>query len=178
MDKTPDQKKTKVIMVTGGQRSGKSLFAEQLTLSLAERPIYLATARVFDSDMQRRVDAHRQRRKQRWHNLESPLHISQHTFTSSDTVLLDCLTLLATNWFFEMDESIDAAYDEIKREIDGLMSTGATIIIVTNEVGLGGVSGNDMQRHFADLQGMLNQFVAAKAEEVYMIISGIPVKIK
>ncbi|MDE6770483.1 MAG: bifunctional adenosylcobinamide kinase/adenosylcobinamide-phosphate guanylyltransferase, partial [Muribaculaceae bacterium] len=72
----------------------------------------------------------------------------------------------------------DAAYDEIKREIDGLMSTGATIIIVTNEVGLGGVSGNDMQRHFADLQGMLNQFVAAKAEEVYMIISGIPVKIK
>ncbi|MBD5357602.1 MAG: bifunctional adenosylcobinamide kinase/adenosylcobinamide-phosphate guanylyltransferase [Bacteroides sp.] len=172
------QKGVKVIMVTGGQRSGKSVFAEKFALELSDRPIYLATARVFDSEMQQRVDIHKERRKERWVNLESPLYIAENEFSDRDVVLLDCLTLLATNWFFEMKESSSTALSKLKNQLEKVFSSGATFIVVTNEVGLGGISANAMQRHFADLQGAINQYVAGLAEEVYMIISGIPVKIK
>ena len=165
-------------MVTGGQRSGKSVFAERLALSMSVRPVYLATARVYDDEMRQRVEIHKQRRKERWKNIESPLYITENGFQETDVVLLDCLTLWATNWFFELGERVVEALTEIKKQIEEVLTTGASFIIVTNEVGLGGVSANAMQRQFADLQGHINQFVAEKAEDVYLIISGIPVKIK
>lgn len=165
-------------MVTGGQRSGKSVFAERLALSMSARPVYLATARVYDEEMLHRVEKHKQRRANQWRNIESPLNITENEFQDSDVVLLDCLTLWATNWFFELGEEVDDAFKEIKRQIEAAINTGATFIMVTNEVGLGGVSANAMQRRFADLQGYLNQFVAEKADEVYLTVSGIPVKIK
>ncbi len=165
-------------MVTGGQRSGKSVFAERLALNLSARPVYLATARVYDEEMRHRVEIHKQRRKDQWKNLESPLYITENIFQDTDIVLLDCLTLWATNWFFELNEHIEEALKEMKRQIEVVINTGATFIMVANEVGLGGVSANAMQRRFSDLQGYLNQFIAEKAEDVYFIISGIPVKIK
>ena len=100
MDKTTEFKKSKLIMVTGGQRSGKSMFAEQLVLSLSERPVYLATAQVLDSDMKTRVKIHKQRRQDRWRNIESPLYLTEHSFADGDVIMLDCLTLWASNWFF------------------------------------------------------------------------------
>lgn len=165
-------------MVTGGQRSGKSVFAERLALSMSDCPIYLATARVFDEEMRKRVEIHKQRRSEQWRNIESPLYITENIFQDTDIILLDCLTLWATNWFFELNEKVDNALAEIQRQISEMIDTGATFIVVTNEVGLGGVSANPMQRRFADLQGSLNQFVAEMAEDVYLIVSGIPVKIK
>ena len=165
-------------MVTGGQRSGKSVFAERLALSMSDCPIYLATARVFDEEMRKRVEIHKQRRSEQWRNIESPLYITENIFQDTDIILLDCLTLWATNWFFELNEEVDNALAEIQRQISEMIDTGATFIVVTNEVGLGGVSANPMQRRFADLQGSLNQFVAEMAEDVYLIVSGIPVKIK
>lgn len=165
-------------MVTGGQRSGKSVFAERLALSMSAHPIYLATARVYDEEMRHRVETHKQRRENQWQNIESPLYITENEFQDSDVVLLDCLTLWATNWFFELGEQVEEALGEMKRQIESVINTGATFIMVTNEIGLGGVSANAMQRQFADLQGYLNQFVAEKADEVYLTVSGIPVKIK
>ena len=165
-------------MVTGGQRSGKSVFAERLALSMSAHPIYLATARVYDEEMRKRVEIHKQRRAKQWQNIESPLYITENEFQDSDVVLLDCLTLWATNWFFEHREQAKEALGEMKRQIESAINTGATFIMVTNEIGLGGVSANAMQRQFADLQGYLNQFVAEKADDVYLIVSGIPVKIK
>lgn len=165
-------------MITGGQRSGKSVFAENLAIGMSDCPVYLATAQVFDDEMKRRVEIHKQRRKERWINLESNLFISENKFTPTDVVLIDCLTLLASNWFFERNESKSEAFEEIKKQIDNVIASGATFIIVTNEIGLGGVSSNKMQRDFTDLQGKLNQYIAGIADEVYLVVSGIPVKIK
>lgn len=166
------------IMVTGGQRCGKSVFAEQLALRISAHPAYLATARVMDEEMARRVEIHKDRRKNLWRNLETPLEVAACIPDDCDVVLIDCLTLLATNWFFEKNESVEDAYNALKEQIESLRSKHAIFIIVTNEVGLGGVSPNTMQRKFADLQGAINQYVASISTEVYLIISGIPVKIK
>ncbi|MDE6638104.1 MAG: bifunctional adenosylcobinamide kinase/adenosylcobinamide-phosphate guanylyltransferase, partial [Muribaculaceae bacterium] len=92
MDKAIDSEKPRLIMVTGGQRSGKSVFAERLALSMSAHPIYLATARVYDEEMRKRVEIHKQRRENQWQNIESPLYITENEFQDSDVVLLDCLT--------------------------------------------------------------------------------------
>ncbi|MDE5878106.1 MAG: bifunctional adenosylcobinamide kinase/adenosylcobinamide-phosphate guanylyltransferase [Muribaculaceae bacterium] len=165
-------------MVTGGQRSGKSVFAENLALNLSERPVYLATAEIFDEEMRRRVMIHRQRREKRWRNLEESLHISALTLHEGDTVLVDCLTLWASNWFFKYNEATTQAFEAMQHELTRLFSHNITLILVTNEIGLGGVSENATQRRFTDLQGSINQLVASAADEVYLTVSGIPVKIK
>lgn len=168
----------RVIMVTGGQRSGKSMFAEKLALGMSEHPTYLATARVLDEEMRRRVEIHKERRQFRWRNLETPLTVEGLTFQTDETVMVDCLTMWAMNWLFEKNENLDEAFSELKRQIEILKVTGISLIIVTNEIGLGGVSPNALQRKFTDLQGSINQYVASLSDEVYMLISGIPLKIK
>lgn len=180
MDKTFDTEAPaqRIVMVTGGQRSGKSVFAEKLALSMSPCPVYLATAMVMDEEMRQRVEIHKQRRLLKWRNLEAPFGIEDLTISHDETVLLDCLTKWATNWLFKKKESPDEALSELKRQFDILVSSGASIIIVTNEIGLGGVSQNPLQRKFTDLQGMINQYVASRADEVYMLVSGIPLKIK
>lgn len=165
-------------MITGGQRSGKSLFAEHLALSRSDQPCYLATARVFDEEFRKRVDVHKARRGDRWVNLEIPLKVSEAGIGEGDVVLLDCLTLLATNWFFECGEDVKSTVNSVTAELDALFSRMADVIVVTNEIGLGGVSPNALQRRFADVQGAVNQWVAERASEVYLMVSGIPVKIK
>ncbi len=180
MDKAIDaeEKTQRIIMVTGGQRSGKSLFAENLALQLSPRPTYLATAQVYDDEMRHRVEVHKKRREHRWRNLEAPLAIDDISFSPDDTVLVDCLTMWATNWLFEAKEDLQEAFDALKLQIDLLIAAGATLIMVTNEIGLGGTSPNALQRKFTDLQGVINQYVASLSDEVYMLVSGIPVKIK
>lgn len=167
-----------ITMVTGGQRSGKSLFAENLALTRCVNPVYLATARIWDEDFRHRVRIHQQRRGPEWTNVEEPLRVGSVTVAQTSTVLLDCLTLLAANWLFECGENPDHALASIKNELDRLLSAGADFILVTNEIGLGGISDNALQRKFADLQGAVNQYVSSRADEVFMVLSGIPVKIK
>lgn len=165
-------------MITGGQRSGKSLFAEHLALSRSDKPCYLATARVYDEEFRKRVDAHKARRGARWVNFEIPLRVSGAGIGEGDVVLLDCLTLLATNWFFECGEDVKSTVNSVTAELEALFSRKADFIVVTNEIGLGGVSPNALQRRFADVQGAVNQWVAERASQVYLVVSGIPVKIK
>lgn len=167
----------RIVLVTGGQRSGKSRYAEELALQSAPDPIYVATARVFDDEFRERVRRHQERRGPQWTNIEEPEHLGRFDFTGR-TVLVDCVTLWCTNFFFDLDESVDAACEAVEREFDALTSRDATYIFVTNEIGWGGVAENAIQRRFTDLQGAVNQYIAARADRVVLMVSGIPVTIK
>ena len=166
----------KVILITGGQRSGKSEEAERRALSLSDRPVYMATAHVWDEEFRQRVVLHQQRRGPQWTNIEEERHLSRHDVRGR-VVLVDCVTLWLTNLLFDLHDTA-AALAEAKEEFDRLTSQEATFIFVTNEIGLGGVSPDQLQRQFTDLQGWMNQYVAEHADEVVLMVSGIAVKIK
>ena len=166
----------KVILVTGGARSGKSRYAEELALSLSVNPVYVATAHVWDEEFRERVKKHQERRGPEWTNIEEEQLLSRHDLTGRVAVI-DCITLWCTNYFFQMQE-VDAALEALKAEFDKFIAKDATYIFVTNEIGMGGVSDNAVQRKFIDLQGWMNQYVASKADEVILMVSGIALKVK
>ena len=173
-----------ITLITGGQRSGKSRYAERLALSLSEAPIYMATARVEDDEFRRRVEKHQSRRGKQWTTIEEGKFLSRHNaFLHDKVVLIDCVTLWCSNFFADSCgegkvPSVDAILAEMEAEFDRLTSQRATFIFVTNEIGSGGVSVNAAQRAFTDLQGWLNQYIAERADEVILMVSGIAVKIK
>ncbi|MCH5326171.1 MAG: bifunctional adenosylcobinamide kinase/adenosylcobinamide-phosphate guanylyltransferase [Duncaniella sp.] len=171
-----------ITLITGGQRSGKSEMAEGLALSRSEAPVYLATATVNpgDAEMARRVAAHRERRGPQWSTIEEPLAPSAHAAVlEGRTVLVDCLTLWATNLFFANGDDEERAFEAFRREFELLAAIpGIDLIMVSNEIGLGGISPNPLQRRFTDLQGRVNRLAATVADEVYFMISGLPLKIK
>jgi len=166
----------RIILITGGQRSGKSRHAEELALSLTKRPVYVATAHVWDEEFQERVRKHQQRRGPQWTNIEEEKVLSRHDLTGRVAVI-DCVTLWLTNFFFETQD-VDQTLEMAKREFDLFTAHDATYIFVTNEIGWGGVSENAIQRRFTDLEGWMNQYIASQADEVVMMVSGIAVKIK
>ncbi|MBQ9667702.1 MAG: bifunctional adenosylcobinamide kinase/adenosylcobinamide-phosphate guanylyltransferase [Prevotella sp.] len=169
---------TRIIMITGGQRSGKSEYAEQLALELSANPVYVATARVWDDEFRERVRRHQERRGPQWTNIEEPMWLSAHDLTGR-VVVVDCITLWLTNFFFfEEDNDVQRALTQAQEEFDRLTQQNATFIFVTNEIGMGGVSDNALQRKFTDLQGWMNQYVARRADEVVLMVSGIKVKVK
>jgi adenosylcobinamide kinase/adenosylcobinamide-phosphate guanylyltransferase len=166
----------RIILITGGQRSGKSSKAEELALSLSENPVYMATAHVWDEEFRERVRRHQERRGPQWTNIEEETALSKHDMTGR-VVVIDCVTLWLTNFFFAND-STDISLELAKAEFDAFTSKDATYIFVTNEIGSGGVSDNAIQRKFTDLQGWMNQYIAQKADEVILMVSGLPVVIK
>ncbi|MCR4766275.1 MAG: bifunctional adenosylcobinamide kinase/adenosylcobinamide-phosphate guanylyltransferase [Bacteroidaceae bacterium] len=167
----------KIILITGGARSGKSSYAEQLALSLSPNPVYLATARVWDDEFRQRVQKHQDRRGPEWTNIEEEKALSKHNLTGR-VVLIDCITMWCNNFFFDLNNDIDATLEAMKKEFLAFTRSDATYIFVTNEIGMGGTSVNEVQRHFTDLQGWFNQFAASQAHEVIFMVSGIPMKIK
>ena len=173
----------KIILITGGQRSGKSVYAEKLALSLSDNPVYLATAHVWDDEFKERVRKHQERRGEQWTNIEEEKYLSRHDIYNK-VIVIDCVTLWCTNFFFDGEADADTqptvseALEEIKKEFDKFTDKDNTFIFVTNEIGSGEVSGNAVQRRFTDMQGWMNQYVASKADEVIMMVCGIPVKIK
>lgn len=174
----------KIILITGGERSGKSAFAERTALSMSANPVYLATARVWDDEFRNRVRLHQERRGPEWTNIEEELELSRHDL-SGRVVVIDCVTLWCTNFFYRSQQRADQdlnwvseCLQDIKAEFDRFTAQDATFIFVTNEIGMGGVSANTQQRRFTDLQGWFNQYIASRADEVTLMVSGIPVKIK
>ena len=166
----------KIILITGGQRSGKSAKAEALALSLSPTPVYLATAHIWDEEFRERVRRHQERRGEQWTNIEEEKFLSRHDVTGR-VVVIDCVTLWLTNFFFETSE-VEQTLETVKAEFDRFTDQAATFIFVTNEIGSGGVSENAIQRKFTDLEGWMNQYIAAKADEVILMVSGIEVKVK
>lgn len=167
----------RIVLITGGARSGKSTFAEQLALKESKHPIYMATAKIWDEEFRERVLRHQARRGKEWTNIEEEKFLSNHD-VSNRLVLIDCVTLWSTNFFFENNSDIDLSLEQIKKEFDKFTQQDAFFVFVTNEIGLGGTPANDIQRKFTDLLGWVNQYIASKADEVTLMVSGIPMKIK
>lgn len=167
----------KVILITGGARSGKSSYAEKLALSLSPNPVYLATARIWDEEFRKRIIRHQERRGPEWTNIEEEKELSRHALEGR-VVLIDCVTLWCTNFFFDLKSDTDKALEVAKAEFDKFTSQNAIFIFVTNEIGMGATSDNEIQRKFTDMQGWMNQHIAARADEVKLMVSGIPVTVK
>ena len=181
-----------MILITGGNRSGKSVFAENLAKKTGQRVLYLATAVPFDQDMVHRIQIHQQRRPAHWETYEGYLHLDrviQEKKNQFPCMLLDCLTVWITNLLFyfaqeEDPEKFPYSYleEQILREAEKIIQAASDssfqLIAVTNEVGMGILPANTLGRHFCDIAGRVNQMFANASQEVYAVLSGIPVRIK
>lgn len=169
----------KITLVTGGERSGKSGFAQKMALSETPHPVYLATSRIWDEEFRLRVLRHQADRGPEWTNIEEEKELSKHN-VEGRVVIIDCVTLWLTNFFFdnEKEKSIDEILEMAKQEFIRFTSQNAHFIFVTNEIGMGGVPIDPVQRKFTDLQGWMNQFIASNADEVFLMVSGIPMEVK
>jgi adenosylcobinamide kinase/adenosylcobinamide-phosphate guanylyltransferase len=177
----------KSVLIIGGARSGKSRLAQELALESGGDILFVATAEAGDEEMKQRIEKHRKARPSAWVTLEATTHIgSQITknIGSAKTVVIDCITLLLNNIFQQFDEAADenlieeAVLTEIKELIDCQEHVAASFIIVSNEIGLGIVPADRISRLYRDLLGRANQMLAEHADEVYMLLAGIPVPIK
>ena len=165
-------------LITGGERSGKSGFAEKLAKEKSDQPMYVATARQWDADFKNRIDRHQKDRDERWENIEKEKFLSEINFENRVAVI-DCVTLWLTNFFVDNNNDIDLCLAQAKKEIDTLsQQPNTTIIIVSNEIGMGLHADTHIGRKFTELQGWTNQYIASHADDVYLMASGIPVKIK
>lgn len=163
--------------ILGGARSGKSKFAEDLVLKTGQKPVYLATGRAFDDEMVSRIESHQERRGTSWQTVEEPLALVdalQDASYPGNIVLVDCLTLWITNLMM--------AQANVMRECKGLVrflnQAEVPIVLVSNEVGQGIVPENKMAREFVDLAGLVHQEVASTCKNVYMVVAGLPQKLK
>lgn len=167
-----------VYLITGGERSGKSGYAQELALQLTNAPMYVATARKWDEDFQNRIDRHQQERDERWTNIEKEKHLSEIDF-SDKVALIDCVTLWLTNFFVDTKNDVALSLEEAKAEFLKIANQpDSTLIIVTNEIGMGLHADTHVGRKFTELQGWMNQFLAKNSDTVVLMVSGIPVTIK
>ena len=194
-----------LIFVTGGAKSGKSKFAEELILKLnngKQENIYLATSLVFDEEMKEKVRLHKERRKNDWRtvetykNFENSLnkYFPKTKNEVKNNILVDCLTNLITNIIFEKEcidwenfdkksyiqdlEKLDKIVENTVNELINVSKNFENAVIVSNELGMGLVPSYPLGRYFREIAGKMNQVVAEKADEVYFVVSGIPMKIK
>ncbi|MBR2216594.1 MAG: bifunctional adenosylcobinamide kinase/adenosylcobinamide-phosphate guanylyltransferase [Selenomonadaceae bacterium] len=177
----------KIILVTGGARSGKSAFAEKLAASLGKNIAYIATAEIYDGEMAYRVALHQKRRPAGWKTFEAPreAHVALATAKKNyDVALFDCLTMYLSNMLCAMPDSFspeechNAVTSKIAALVQAAEETAGTTIFVTNEVGGGIVPENKLARIYRDEAGLMNQQVVAAAHQVYLVTCGIPVDIK
>ena len=178
---------SKSILIIGGARSGKSHFAQELALNSDKPVLFVATATAGDEEMRQRIEEHQKARPAAWHTLEATTNIGSQVLDKigdAQTIVVDCITLLLNNIFSQYMENIDAALveKEVTAEISELMDcincVNASFIIVTNEVGLGLVPADRLSRLYRDLLGKTNQVLAQRADEVYLMVAGMPLLIK
>lgn len=163
--------------ISGGERSGKSRYAQELALTLSDNPIYLATARKWDDNFQKRIDRHVSERDERWTTIEEEKHLSQGDLKGR-VVVIDCVTLWLTNWFMDSGDDEVLAEKEAKAELEKLFQQEATLIIISNEIGMGLHALTAIGRKFTELQGWVNQFIAARADKATFMVSGLPLVLK
>lgn len=181
----------KCTLISGGARAGKSQMAQELALSSGQPVLFVATAEAGDPDMRDRIEKHRRSRPDSWHTLEATGEIGRRITEDAEeakTVIIDCVTLLVSNIFGRHCDANGEPEDEARAEeetlveidalIDCMKRPGTDFIIVTNEVGLGIVPANRAARLYRDLLGKANQKLARSADEVYLVVSGLPLRIK
>lgn len=170
----------KTIFILGGSRSGKSRFAIELAKKKAKKIAFIATGEAKDSEMKERILLHRRKRPDTWKTFEEPrnvLGLLEKIEDSFEVIMIDCLTLLISNFILKGRKDKNIA-EEINKILAVLKKHKALSIIISNEVGLGIVPGNQLARRFRDIAGRTNQLVAQKSNEVYFMVSGIPWRIK
>ncbi len=180
-----------ITLITGGARSGKSHFAQEKAAASEKRVLFVATAEAGDEEMRLRIQAHRQRRPAGWRTLEAPSGVGnaiRREMGDAQLVIIDCVTLLVSNvlgGFVSADGvhvDVPRAEAAVAREIDGLLDclkrTQVDFLVVTNEVGLGIVPDNEVGRAYRDLLGTANQRLAAVADRVYLLVSGLLLRLK
>lgn len=173
----------KLVLVTGAARSGKSYFAEKLAAEWSGQVTYIATCVPGDDEMRDRVARHQDRRPSAWLTIEEPIdpsRVIQEVDQTGQVILLDCLTLLVSNWTFQYDELPDEEkiLDKISELAIVSREARSHIIVVTNEVGWGIVPGDPLSRLYRDIIGRANQVIASHADQVFLTVAGIPVDIK
>lgn len=189
----------KLTLILGGARSGKSTFAEQRAKELGgESVLYVATSETKDEEMQQRVEKHRSERPSAWGTVEAPRNVAQalrQERSAAKVVLLDCMTFLVANHLMdaagpEGDPFDDPSADpfdaqieaELVAEVEALVAyvqeTEVEMLVVSNEVGLGVVPPYELGRAYRDILGRANQILAQHADEVQLLVAGIPMKVK
>ncbi len=163
--------------ITGGARSGKSRYAQELALQWSQQPVYIATARAWDDEFKQRIKRHQQDRDERWTSLEEEKYISKLSLENK-VIVIDCITLWLTNFFVDHKSKIDDCLTACKQEVDAWLTMNNRFIIVSNEIGMGIHAETEAGRRFTDLQGWMNQYIAERAEEAVLMVSCIPLKIK
>ena len=176
---------SKLTIILGGARSGKSDYGERLAQSLANDVLFVATAQAFDDEMQARITRHRQRRPSHWRTIETPTRVAQAAMADpAPVILLDCLTLLVSNLILQLGDDLNetVATTAVSQELDALQKAIQYYerhwIIITNEVGLGIVPDNQLARIYRDLLGRANQQLSAIANQVIFMVAGIPMTVK
>lgn len=164
-------------LITGGQRSGKSSFAQNLAEALSEEPVYLATARKWDEDFENRIKRHQADRSEKWTTIEEEKEIGKLNLAGK-TVVLDCITLWLTNIYHDNKYNVEASLQYAIRQWQQLKEQDATFLVVSNELGMGVHPEKEIARKFADLQGWMNQIIGKTANELYIMVAGVPMKVK
>lgn len=176
---------SRTIFITGGARCGKSVFAEKLAQQFETPLCYLATAQALDSEMTARIKQHGERRGEQWQTLEEPLDLPRALKESDgryQVILVDCITLWLSNLLFAYENQEVEVETRIMQDVqqlaEVLQGMATTVILVSNEVGMGIVPENGLARLYRDIAGRANQLLAAAADEVHLVVSGIPLKLK
>jgi adenosylcobinamide kinase/adenosylcobinamide-phosphate guanylyltransferase len=165
---------TKLTLVLGGARSGKSRYAESLMAAMPPPWIYLATAEARDAEMAERIAAHQTRRGTGWRTIEEPHDVASVLAADKGAILVDCMTLWLSNRMLA-GADMDAEFAALEAALDGHVRPA---VLVSNEVGFGIVPDNELARRFRDLQGRLNQRLAAQADRVVLVVAGLPMVVK
>lgn len=178
----------RIILVTGGARSGKSSFAESLFNGI-EEVVYIATSKIYDEEMKQRVELHKKSRPAEWITYESSYDI-QNAVLDKKNYILDCITVMSSNIMFDITKDYKVipfqkqkqvetkVISEIEALINKVKSINGDLVMVTNEVGYSIVPDNHVSRVYRDIVGRINQRIAKLSTEVYLVICGIPRRIK
>jgi len=166
-----------IYYISGGERSGKSSHAQQLAEQFSDTPYYLATSRIWDKDFQERVNRHVSDRDERWTTIEEEKKLSTIIVPNS-VVVIDCVTLWLTNFYVDTKYDVQKSLELVKIEIEKLTKIDATLIIISNEIGMGVHSEHESGRKFTELQGWTNQVIAKVADKAIFMVSGLPLILK
>jgi adenosylcobinamide kinase / adenosylcobinamide-phosphate guanylyltransferase len=175
-----EMRQSSVTLVLGGVRSGKSRYAQQLA-ERESRVIFVATAKPSDEEMQRKIDRHREERPAEWTTVEEPLELVQvlkQRGQSCDVMVVDCLTIFAANLLEAEGDDRDAVDRRVKALCEALQSASCSVVVVSNEVGSGVVPAYPLGRRYRDLLGEINQSVARVADDVVLMVAGLPLALK
>jgi adenosylcobinamide kinase / adenosylcobinamide-phosphate guanylyltransferase len=170
-----------LIFITGGTRSGKSGYAQRRAEAHPGPLLYVATAAAGDAEMTARIARHRTAREGRWETLEEPLALGERlpaAAAGKGAVLIDCLTLWLTNLFFQHREEPAPVLAAASALVESLPRIAAPVYLVSNELGSGVVPENRLARRFRDLAGEVNQLLAAAANEAWLVVAGLPLRLK